>query len=87
MAVFVALPWWQFQLQHGQWRASYPSCSSAPGRTATLALAALFTGLTWLLLWLWAALFQLLEVTFFRDLFRQDAFIALATGAWPGLAC
>ena len=24
VAVFVALPWWQFQLQHGQWRASYP---------------------------------------------------------------
>ncbi|WP_252721116.1 hypothetical protein, partial [Acinetobacter nosocomialis] len=39
---------------------------------------------TWLLLWLWSALFQLLDVTFFRDLFRQDAFIALATGSLAG---
>lgn len=33
VAVFVALPWWQFQLQHGHWRSATPSCSSAPGRT------------------------------------------------------
>ncbi|HIE5094601.1 DUF4153 domain-containing protein [Stenotrophomonas maltophilia] len=85
VAVFVALPWWQFQLQHGHWRASYPALFERAWQNGlTLALAALFTGLTWLLLWLWAALFQLLDVTFFRDLFRQDAFIALATGSLAG---
>ena len=85
VAVFVALPWWQFQLQHGHWRASYPELFERAWQNGlTLALAALFTGLTWLLLWLWAALFQLLDVTFFRDLFRQDAFIALATGSLAG---
>lgn len=85
VAVFVALPWWQFQLQHGHWRASYPELFEHAWQNGlTLALAALFTGLTWLLLWLWAALFQLLDVNVFRDLFRQDAFIALATGSLAG---
>lgn len=85
VAVFVVLPWWQFQLQHGHWRATYPELFERAWQNGlTLALAALFTGLTWLLLWLWAALFQLLDVTFFRDLFRQDAFIALATGSLAG---
>ena len=41
-------------------------------------------GLTWLLLWLWAALFQLVDIGFFRTLFRDDAFIALATGTLFG---
>ncbi len=85
VAVFVVLPWWQFQLQHGHWRASYPELFERAWQNGlTLALAALFTGLTWLLLWLWSALFQLLDVTVFRDLFRQDAFIALATGSLAG---
>lgn len=85
VAVFVALPWWQFRLHHGHWRASYPALFQHAWQNGlTLALAALFTGLTWLLLHLWAALFDLLDVRWFSELFRQDAFVALATGVFVG---
>jgi hypothetical protein len=85
VAVFVTLPWWQFRLQHGHWRASYDALFERAWQNGlTLALAVAFTGLTWLLLWLWSALFQLVDVRFFRDLFREEAFIALATGSLFG---
>lgn len=81
VAVFVALPWWQFRLQHGHWRATYAALFERAWQNGlTLALALGFTGLTWMLLWLWAALFDLVDIHFFRDLFREKAFIALATG-------
>lgn len=81
IAVFVALPWWQFRLQHGSWKATYAALFERAWQNGlTLALAVAFTGLTWLLLWLWAALFDLVDIHFFRDLFREEAFIALATG-------
>lgn len=85
IAVFVSLPWWQFRLQHGDWRASYDALFERAWQNGlTLALAIAFTALTWLLLWLWAALFQLVDIHFFRDLFRENAFIALATGSLFG---
>jgi hypothetical protein len=85
IAVFVMLPWWQFRLQHGHWRADYDALFERAWQNGlTLALAVAFTGLTWLLLWLWAALFRLVDIRFFHDLFREDAFIALATGTLFG---
>lgn len=85
IAVFIALPWWQFRLRQGHWRASYAALFEHAWQNGlTLALAAAFTGLTWLLLWLWAALFNLVEIEFFSDLFREHAFIALATGMLAG---
>lgn len=85
IATFISLPWWQHRLQHGHWRASYDALFERAWQNGlTLALALLFTGLTWLLLWLWASLFGLLKITFFTELFRQDAFIALATGTLAG---
>lgn len=85
VAVFVVLPWWQFRLQHGHWRASYHALFERAWQNGlTLALAVAFTGLTWLLLWLWGALFQLVDVRFFSELFRTSAFIALATGSLFG---
>lgn len=85
IAVFVSLPWWQFRLQHGHWRAPYAALFERAWQNGlTLALALAFTGLTWLLLWLWAALFALVDIHFFRDLFRENAFIALATGTLFG---
>ena len=72
VAVFVALPWWQFRLQHGHWRATYAALFERAWQNGlTLALALGFTGLTWMLLWLWAALFDLVDIHFFRDLFRE----------------
>lgn len=85
IAVFVSLPWWQFRLQEGHWHAPYAALFERAWQNGlTLALALAFTGLTWLLLWLWAGLFELLEIRFFRELFREDAFIALATGTLFG---
>ncbi len=85
VATFISLPWWQHRLQHGHWRADYNSLFQHAWQNGlTLALAVAFTGLTWLLLWLWGALFALLKIDFFRELFREDAFIALATGTLAG---
>ena len=86
VGLFVALPWLQCRLAHGHWRAPYPCLfEHAWQNTLTLALAALFTGICWLVLWLWGALFALVKIDFFRELFREDAFIYLATGAMAGL--
>lgn len=85
IATFISLPWWQHRLQHVHWRASYDALFERAWQNGlTLALALLFTGLTWMLLWLWASLFGLLKITFFTELFREDAFIALATGTLAG---
>ena len=85
IATFISLPWWQHRLQHGHWRASYDALFERAWQNGlTLALAAAFTLLTWLLLWLWGALFELLKISLFRDLFREAAFIALATGTLAG---
>ena len=86
VALFVALPWLQCRLEHGHWRAPYPCLfEHAWQNTLTLALAGLFTGIAWLVLYLWGALFGLVGIGFFRELFREDAFVHLATGAMAGL--
>ena len=86
IGLFVALPWLQCRLAHSHWRAPYACLfGHAWQNTLTLALAALFTGICWLVLWLWGALFALVHITFFRELFREDAFVHLATGAMAGL--
>lgn len=86
IALFVALPWLQCRLANGHWRAPYPCLfEHAWQNTLTLALAVLFTGICWLVLHLWGALFALVEIRFFRELFREEAFVYLATGAMFGL--
>lgn len=86
VAAFVLLPWLQGRLALGHWRTPYPALFESAWQNAlTLALAGLFTGICWLVLQLWAGLFALVEITFFRSLFRQDAFIHLATGTMFGL--
>ncbi|MEG0186287.1 MAG: DUF4153 domain-containing protein [Stenotrophomonas sp.] len=85
IATFVLLPWWQFRLQHGHWRADYAALFERAWQNGlVLLVAAVFTGLAWLLLWLWAALFSVVKVDFFHHLFRERAFIALATGTLAG---
>lgn len=85
VATFVALPWWQFRLQHGSWRADHAALFERAWQNGLVLLqAAVFTGLGWMLLWLWAALFTLVGVTFFEQLFAERAFVALATGTLAG---
>lgn len=86
VGLFVVLPWLQCRLASGQWRASYPCLYAHAWQNAlTLALAVLFTAISWMVLWLWGALFALVKIEFFRELFREDAFVYLATGAMAGL--
>jgi len=85
IAVFIMLPWWQFRLQHGHWRADYGSLFERAWQNGlTLVLAAAFTGITWMLLWLLAGLFSMVQVKLFADLFATRGFIALATGCLVG---
>lgn len=86
VGLFIALPWLQCRLSHRRWCAPYPELVEHAWQNAlTLALAGLFTGISWLVLQLWAALFRLIEIEFFRELFRETAFIYLATGTMVGL--
>lgn len=86
LAVFLALPYLQCRLAHGRWCAPYPELFGHLWQNGlTLAVAGLFTGIGWLLLHLWASLFALIDITFFRELFRSDPFEYLATGAMAGL--
>ncbi|PPV05675.1 membrane protein [Xanthomonas bromi] len=83
---FVALPWLQYRQQHGHWRADYHTLFDHAWQNAlTLALALLFVWVCWMVLWLWASLFALVKIMVFRELFREQAFIYLATGIMTGL--
>lgn len=85
-ALLIALPWLQFRQHHGSWRASYHALfEHAWQNTLTLALALVFIGVCWGVLTLWAELFALVKIDLFRTLFREDAFIYLATGTMAGL--
>lgn len=86
LALFVALPFLQCRLQHCRWQAPYPELFEYAWQNAlTLALMLLFVGICWAVLELWAALFALIRIDFFKDMFRQQAFIYLATGTMAGL--
>lgn len=88
---FHALPFMQSALANGRVRAPYPQLFVFAWRNALLvALAALFTGVLWLLLLLWAQLFDMIGIRFFRDIFRDSRFAipatAIAFAAGIGLA-
>ncbi|NCT68262.1 MAG: DUF4153 domain-containing protein [Rhodanobacteraceae bacterium] len=86
LALFVALPWLQCRLQYGRWCAPYADLFEYAWQNAlTLALTLLFVGICWGVLTLWAALFALVKIDFFQDLFREHAFVYLATGGMAGL--
>jgi len=51
----------------------------------TFALALVFTGAVWIILHLWASLFEAIGVTFFRRLFEMDWFLFLTLGIAHGL--
>ena len=84
--LFVALPWLQCRIEHGRWRAPYAELFEHAWQNAlTLALTLAFVGICWAVLQLWAELFALVKIDFFRDLFREPAFVYLATGGMAGL--
>jgi len=86
LALFVALPWLQCRIEHGRWCAPYADLFEHAWQNAlTLALTLAFVGICWAVLTLWAELFALVKIDFFRDLFREPAFAYLATGGMAGL--
>lgn len=85
-ALFVALPYLQCRLEHRRWRAPYPDLFEHAWQNAlTLLLTLLFVGICWGVLTLWAQLFALIKITFFKTLFREGPFVYLATGTMAGL--
>lgn len=86
LALFVALPYLQCRTESGSWRAPYTRLFAwVWHNTLSLLLAAVFTLVCWLVLLLWALLFEMIGVGFFRTLFETTAFRYLATGTMVGL--
>lgn len=76
----IALPMLRARLEVGEWRTPYRILFRSASRSyLTLAESALFTGAFWLLLVLWAALFETLGNDFFQTLFSDPRFVYPAT--------
>lgn len=82
IAWFVLLPWLQIHQDGKRWdRTAYPALFEYAWQNAlTLILAAVFSGIFWLVLQLWAQLFVLIGVQFFEALFNEPFFIHAALG-------
>lgn len=91
---FVLLVWWlltlpflQNRVAAGLWKPDYQRLFAFAWRDViTLAEAALFTGLFWLLLFLWQSLFHMLGMDFFRTLFDKPIFAYPVTAIVFGCA-
>lgn len=91
---FVLLVWWLLTLPFLQsrvttrlWTVDYQRLFSfAWHNVITLAEAALFTGLFWLILFLWQSLFHMLQIDFFRTLFEKPIFAYPVTAIVFGCA-
>jgi hypothetical protein len=81
------LPFLQTRLASGAWNADYRALFIDAWRNKiTLAEAALFTALFWLLLFLWQTLFHMLGIDFFRELFEKPLFVYPVTSIAFGCA-
>ena len=80
VAWLIAVPLLRARLEAGRWRAPYPVLFRGAARSyLTLAETALFTGIFWGLLALWAGLFETLGIDFFKTLFADARFVYPAT--------
>lgn len=77
---FVSLPFIQARLRENAWRFPYPRLFDDAWRnTLLISNCIAFTGLFWVLLALWAGLFLVLNMGFFKDLFTSRFFFYIAT--------
>jgi hypothetical protein len=75
VAWFIALPFAQASARRGTWRISYPDLFEFSWQNALLlAESGVFVGVFWVLLFLWGALFKVVNITFFAELFAKPAF-------------
>src|SRR6266699_6006600 len=80
--LFHAIPFTQVYLADRRGGAIYPLLFLNAWRNALqLALAALFTGVFWILLWVWIELFDMLKIHFPKALFSDDERFSLLVGA------
>jgi hypothetical protein len=87
VAWFVLLPFVQSRLRDGGMAFRYPRLFDDAWRNALLlANCILFAALFWMLLGLWAGLFLVLKMEFFKDLFTSRSFVYLATAVAIGFA-
>ena len=78
---YIALPFLQSRLRQGQFSWPYSDLYEFGWlNTLVIIVACAFTGLVWILLSLWAALFAVLDIRFFSSLFFDRYFIYPATG-------
>jgi Domain of unknown function (DUF4153) len=83
----MALPFAQIRLTTGHWGPQYHALFANAWRNKLmLAEASLFTGLFWLLLFLWQMLFHMLGIDFFRELFEEPIFVYPVTSLAFGCA-
>jgi Domain of unknown function (DUF4153) len=83
----LVLPFAQSRLTTGHWAGDYGALfTHAWHNKLMLAEAVLFTGLFWLLLFLWQTLFHLLKIDFFRELFKEPIFFYPVTALVFGCA-
>jgi hypothetical protein len=87
VAWFIALPFAQARARRGNWRVPYTDLFEFSWQNTLLLIeAAVFTGVFWLLLILWAALFNVVNISFFQELFRMPAFVYPVTSIAFGYA-
>jgi hypothetical protein len=87
VAWLIALPFAQAWAQRGTWKVAYTDLFAFSWQNALLlAEAALFTGVFWILLFLWGSLFKVVKITFFAELFAKPAFIYPVTSIAFGYA-
>ncbi len=86
--LYIAAPFAQIYQDTGRLRFPYPGLFEHSWTNVFVLLtAALFAGAVWTLLAIWTALFQLLNVSFFRDVFFSPPFAYLATFTVLGYGC
>jgi hypothetical protein len=84
IAHFMLLPFVQVARAHGR-RLPYAALfENAWDNALTVAATAFFVGVAWLILWLWAALFDMVGIGFFKALFAEPEFIYPVTGLLAG---
>jgi len=87
VAWLIALPFAQAWARRGTWRVSYSDLFEFSWQNALLlAEAGVFTGVFWMLLSLWGALFKVVNISFFSELFAKPLFVYPMTSIAFGYA-
>lgn len=86
VAVYVLIPFGQIFYNSGRFSFSYMELFRHSWNTPFIILVAtMFTGLYWTLIYLWGALFGLLAIEFFKELFSSAPFVHVTTYLILGL--